>query len=379
MKNSPIAPVTAAVSATKAASVTAVAPATPPVSVTAEREKQATLIAKGLAILAVVAVHALALYPDSIYTTSDNRLFFIFINQFSRFSVPLFLAVSGFGLARKYQHKNVENKQFIWTRIAKLLPQYLLWSVILFGVLYFGSAWNLDGDSRFLERLLHGNVDYHLYFVPLIFQFYLLFSVVLSRIKSRKQLAVLVAASGILQIGWFLLLRYVTEAKVPGISPLINDQLQYRQLISWTFYFLLGIFLAQFNLNKIRAIKTASLGILLVTVLGLAWSVSDSITLVEQTGRIVYATSFVRLPVFIYATGVIAAIIIYGPIFLNFKKSLRGAMIAVGKYSYVIYLSHTLFLRIIEGFMSSGPYSLTLINATLLFAVGIALSVAETR
>ncbi len=347
--------------------------------VTAEREKQASLIAKGIAVLAVVAVHALAIYPDTIYTTSDYRLIFIFLNQLSRFSVPLFLAVSGFGLARKYQHKKVENKHFIWTRIAKLLPQYLLWSAILFGVLYFGSTWGIEGESKFFARLLHGNADYHLYFVPLIFQFYLLFSVILSKIKNRKQLAVLVAASGILQISWFILLRYVTETKVPGISSLINDQLQYRQTISWFFYFLLGIFLAQFNLDKVRAIKTTGLGILLVTVLGLAWSVNDSFSLVEQTGRIVYATSFVRLPVFIYATGVIVATIIYGPIFLDFKTGLRRIMMVVGKYSYVIYLSHTLFLRILESFISSEPYSLTLINATLLFAIGIALSVVEMR
>ena len=57
-----------------------------------------TNLLKGLAISAVVLLHVLA-YLKGIYFASSSQWFYVLIDQLSRFCVPLFLMVSGYGLA----------------------------------------------------------------------------------------------------------------------------------------------------------------------------------------------------------------------------------------------------------------------------------------
>ena len=59
-------------------------------------------ILKGLAINPVIMIHIWAYLPG-IYTTSRFQLFFISVDQLGRFCVPLFLVLSGYGLAIRYK------------------------------------------------------------------------------------------------------------------------------------------------------------------------------------------------------------------------------------------------------------------------------------
>lgn len=332
-------------------------------------------IFKGLSIIFVIILHLLSLYPATIYTSGGNHLFFIGINQFARFSVPLFLAASGFGLARKYQQQVVNGRELLWQRIVKLMPLYLLWSLILIGFLYIGGSWDTGKELRLFERLLDGSVDYHLYFVPIIFQFYLLFAVVLSKIRSKRQLGFLVLVSAVLQLAWFVYLRLFLEEKVPGGRGILSDQLQYRQLISWAFYFLIGVFAARFSLEKIRKNWIIAIFLLVLTFTSLIWSIQESASLITSGVSLVYATSFVRVPVFIYASAFSLLAIIYGPLLLLTRKKWHNLASIFGKYSYIIYLSHTLFLRIFDELIINETHSGTAVVALVVLVYGVAFSV----
>ncbi len=117
-----------------------------------------TNLLKGFAILAVVAIHVI-----NVFIGRNPSL--INFDQFLRFSVPLFTALSGLALAKKYLVK-LEIKNFYQSRLLKLLPLYILWSAIY---------WLVTRQSFPFE--------YHLYFVPMIFQAYLIFPFILPIIR----------------------------------------------------------------------------------------------------------------------------------------------------------------------------------------------------
>ncbi len=328
--------------------------------------KQNTLKLKAIAITAVVILHILSLFPSSIYISHQYRWLFILVNQMCRFSVPTFLILSGYGLSQKYLHQNLAPTLFLKARAKKLIPSYFLWSIIFIIIFQISNSWFYE-DINFWKNIFWGNADYHLYFIPLIFQFYLIFSF-LPKIKKKYQLLTLVLISGGIQAAWFLLIRASFTGKAIPTN-FNNDQLQYRLGINWIFYFLFGVFLANLNLKKLLEVKIIKSILAITTIFSLSWAIHDSCNIISQTNNIIYATSFIRLPIIIYATGATLIMILYGKNLLKFNL-----LKLIGKYSYIIYLSHTLLLRIIQGIITGGPRPSRIAIGTVLFSTGVIIS-----
>ncbi len=334
-------------------------------------EIQAGQIAKGVSILAVVFLHTLSAFPATIYTSGSFRFVFIFLNQAARFSVPLFLALSGFGLSRKYQKQKLHIPKYLKRKIRKLLPLYLLWSLILIVIFKISHTWQ-KGDIDIWNSLLFGKTDYHLYYVPLIFQLYLLF-LFLPKLKRLRYHLFLVLVFGLFQALWFYLVRLSSLQQLDLNKILLSDQIQYRFLNNWIFYFIFGIFTSRLNISWVQSFKWLKYLFVTIIIGGLFWAVYDALFLINSTGNIIYSTSFIRLPVLIYSTGVISVTLIYGRQLTKFIQSVRTALLFIGKHSYTIYLSHTLALRIIESVLTQDQPWLTLFAATVLLLGGITL------
>ncbi len=334
--------------------------------------KQNSFKIKAIAISAVIILHTLSLFPESIYTSSPYRLLFITINQVCRFSVPAFLILSGYGLSQKYFHQNISPINFLKSRIKKLFPLYFVWSVIFLITFQISNTWFYN-DINVWKNILWGNTDYHLYFIPLIFQFYLIFSF-LPKIKKKHRLLTLALTSGGIQAIWFLLIRIFSTRTADYHNFLINDQLQYRLSINWIFYFLFGSLLARINLKKMQKNKVFKSILILLTFSSLFWTIYDTRKILKKTNNIIYATSFIRLPIIIYATGATLILIFYSRQILNKKIFKYNFLKLIGKYSYIIYLSHTLLLRILQGVITGIPRLSTIAIGTILFSTGIVIS-----
>lgn len=247
---------------------------------------------KGLAIIAVVLIHVINLYAA--YTQH-----FVIADQILRFSVPLFTALSGLALAKKYATK-LDLKDFFSRRLFKLLPLYILWSAVYWLVTRQGFPF-----------------EYHLYFVPMIFQAYLLFPIILPIVKKAPWVAL--SASAILQILYF---QHATETS-------------YIWFAAWQFYFVLGIFLAIRPIRHIRLIG------LMTAAIGLIWSVRDTMGLLLLGKNLIFATRFTKVSVLVYSTGL--------TLFLSAWTKKSKILTLLGQYSYPIYLSHVLFLQLLLG------------------------------
>jgi len=341
-------------------------------------------ILKGLAILAVVVTHILSSLPPAIFTIDINRHFFIFIDQSFRFCVPIFVALSGYALSKKYQTTHLELLSFYKRRSSKLLPMYLLWSLVFILLLSTIPAWQNSGDSpSILKLLLLGRADYHLYFVAMIFQLYLIFPFVQKLMAQQRFRHWTVMLMLIIQAVFMIIIhRVMLESKTLDPKPwLASDQHQYFLSLSWIGYFGLGMWLSYFEQrvpfrNLIKMLVTATLFV------GWFLVVNSAIKGIEAGGDPLYELRFTRFSILLYAASFSYIVIVHQRV-LHFIPDVAQKVISwVGKHSYLIYLCHTLFLRIwfTPTLMDAGKISVeevALASLVGIIAVGVSLKLGS--
>lgn len=329
-------------------------------------------VLKLTAVIGVVVIHLLSFLPKTETNPSLSNLF-ISLDQFFRFCVPLFVAISGFTLMKRYGDGVVDWKDFYLKRIKKTIPLYLLWSGILVYLSTFDQSWSQFLNGATLPQiLLFGRADYHLYFVPMIFSFYLLFPLIKITVIRVRWLVLLVSLA--FEI-WFFSL--IGKQVVLGLTPRMfgSDQQQYIFFGSWIFYFVLGAVMARLDFETKRKIWWAAVVIFVgVILIGFQLSLADVRKLWANGVDLLMATRFTRIPILIYSTGVIGLTLFTACKLKNVRGFFLKGLSFLGRQSYIIYLSHTIWLRIIFGFINQEISPDILIFSTLVTVGGTWLS-----
>ena len=116
------------------------------------------------------------------------------IDQFTRFTVPAFFFLSGFGLTVQFLKEPPKLRSYYRFRIPKVLAPFLLWSgfSLIRHLDFLGDLpWHtapLTSAGIFARMLFLDGFDYQYYFLIIIFQFYLIFPFVYRLAKSRASL-----------------------------------------------------------------------------------------------------------------------------------------------------------------------------------------------
>lgn len=124
------------------------------------------------AILGVIIIHVTA---TSLTKTESGTLIegvILFLNQVSRFAVPAFLFLSGLGLSLSSTNSEMRYFDFLRKRISKILFLYIVWSLV-----YHVITQKTIIPLTFVQNLFTGGSYYHLYYVPLIIIFYLVYPI----------------------------------------------------------------------------------------------------------------------------------------------------------------------------------------------------------
>lgn len=126
------------------------------------------------ACLMVIAIHITAAPVVSLDKNSVTQLFFLLINQISKPAVPIFIFISGFLMHHMYMDKQLKLVTYYKKRLPTLIFPYILWSLGYY-LLYFKLGY-YPLDLKFaLSGLLWGTFIYHLYFMVIIIQMYILY------------------------------------------------------------------------------------------------------------------------------------------------------------------------------------------------------------
>lgn len=186
-----------------------------------------------LAMLGVVTIHVTGafVYQDSAHTLAGMNLAFL-LNQVVRFAVPMFMVLSGLSLG--FAEKK-SCGQFWKARFVKILPPYLLWSLLYWFFYHRFSGWEGLGSA-----LLWGTASAHLYFIVITLQFYLLYPA-LRFLTDRWPFQTLLGA---LAMSLFCqqYIFYAGTGFLPGGLPL------WELLPTWAGYFVFGMALHDWDL-----------------------------------------------------------------------------------------------------------------------------------
>ncbi|MBF4692906.1 acyltransferase [Fusibacter ferrireducens] len=178
-----------------------------------------------IACLMVIVIHTTATPVVSLIPNSMPQLFFAVLNRFSKPSVPMFVFMSGFLLNMMYKDKPIQPFIFWKKRLPKLLIPYLIWGTLYYSLFAFKGIYPFD-FSFYIKGLLQGNFIYHLYFMVIIIQFYIVYPL-LHWIQKKIGVATLFLIALGIQISTLFL----------------TLPLQDRLLTTYCSYFVLGMFM----------------------------------------------------------------------------------------------------------------------------------------
>lgn len=282
---------------------------------------------RALAALTVVAIHVTGSYVSFLSAA-------YYANHVARFAVPLFIIISGFALQYSSGRKTVYPLPFYQRRLDRILWPYLLWTLFYILLVPFLLGQGLPHVSwRDAGRhLLWGTGSYHLYFLPIIIQLYLLFPI-LSRWVHKQPLVMLLSS----------LLISLAAVSVFYLGMLQQSPwwLEYKMLYTrafppWLFYFILGMAAVEWK---------GRLDILcrrFVIPLGILWGCSLYLIILD-TQMSGIGTSILRPSVLVYAS--MSFLFFYGVF-----RYLPGKVSAVrwlSEQSFIIYLMHPAVLSLL--------------------------------
>ena len=290
-------------------------------------------IFRAIACVFVIVIHSTA---TGIVTLKKFSAFSILITVFNKIepTVPAFIFVSGLVLHHSYKHREIDLKMYFEKRLRTTVVPYLMWSAIYYTCFVISGTYALD-FKFFIKGLLNGSIMYHLYFMIIIIQFYVLYPI-LKKIYNYKK-------SGLIVVLVFMMnLIYVILSK--GAT---NPNLFFTYLI----YFSLGCVFAN-NLNRFNEILLKHKRILVpVTIFIAVLYISDFyFNTVPNNGNL-------KALKFLYYNATLSSVVyliysLLGTIttyYISMRlKKFYNIIKPVGDCSLNIYLAHPLILAIIN-------------------------------
>lgn len=278
-------------------------------------------VLRGLAIIGVVAIHSSGIGLQF----NENSINF-------NFTVPMFLAISGYFLAKKRFNNYKDYFSFLKRQIPRVYIPLFLWSLIWFCLAVFIMNKPILHE---LINLIAFSSSGPYYFIALIIQFYILLPILNRFVNGRGLiLSILISLSMTLVILYF---RYYTEISLPLIIYAGN-------FATWLMFFILGLYI-----GSSRQIKISNKVLLLLILVFYIISCVETYLLINIFHHSEDAVTAIKASSFMYSFTLI--------IFLfNNQDLIKSKLLKIfGQMSFGIYLIHMFPLMVASKILSYLP------------------------
>jgi probable poly-beta-1,6-N-acetyl-D-glucosamine export protein len=278
-----------------------------------------------LAIISVLLIHTSTKVLELTKYDFVGHPFSFFINEATRFAVPVFFLISAFLLELNYPQK-FKYSVYFKQRISRLFLPYLFWSLIYFFFIY-------PGGNNFFLSFLSGGASYQLYFIPSLFIFYLFFPILhnLQKFFSNKFSLIFF---GLLQLGLLTNDYYFKPMPLPqpiGVFILNLD------------VFILGILACHYQNNILNFVKKYKY-LLISSNFILAFAITfDAAWRYQQTNNYLFFYSNWRPLAFIYTLSISSLLFYY----FSKTKINHDIIKKLSSYSFFVYFIHIIFIEIV--------------------------------
>lgn len=271
-----------------------------------------------IACIAVMIVHITAIGVTDYVRGSLPNILMLILNRSLKFTTPIFVFLSGVTGFYGYRNKKIKYVPFIIKRLKKVLIPYVVWCVVYYiafiKIGYYGKNLNF-----FIENVFTGNMSYHLYFVIIITQLYLLGPLLYCLVKKIKNKTLLLLISAI-----------VTALCVEYIRFNLAD----RIFLKYVFFYLLGMYVTlEYNkfISLLKKYKVFIISGYIIT--------GALYTIVSYYDMTIYSYVW-----FLFSTVSILFVYYVGLALKSKLSEFHGFVKLFGQSSYYIYLMHPLVL-----------------------------------
>jgi peptidoglycan/LPS O-acetylase OafA/YrhL len=303
-------------------------------------------ILRAISALAVITIHVTGgfiIIPE----TNLLKIALVYIQSFSQFAVSCFLFISGLVLYENYKNNDINFNlwRFYSKRFSKILPIYLLFSLFYIVFSFFiefkkTGVFHID-ILVIIYKLLTGGAYYHLWYFGLLFQFYLLFPLLLKLYKKYNFRFLITGL--ILQLFWIYASKGINDylfhnAEGPSQTPLF---------LSHLFYFIFGFYFSRYK-NEIISSRYTNFALvtLMILILNMFRIVpvfnGSTIDIYVNTHRLYFYIRSIIDPLFY----LLEILLFYklSLFIMNKNNCLTISSIKIGNYSLEIYLVHIIVL-----------------------------------
>lgn len=276
-------------------------------------------IIRTIAAYAVIIVHVTAI-AYTLYTKESPHLFVISImNRIFKFTTPVFIFLGGLMVHVKYKNRPFKILPFYKDRFMRIIMPYLFFSVFYYLTHMIVYRWPFNSVDL-LKQLILGTAKYHLYFIIIITQLYLVTPFLL-KLRNIKFKGLLMTALCIINLYVVLYVHF----------PYAD-----RFSLKYIFPFMMGLMYGSDLLPLLRKKSMQWLVMSLTVVAGATYA----LTFYFQTiGTASYSGVFMSFIWFAYTNLAIYALVIIAT-WLERITPLRDRAVTITQYSFFIYLIH---------------------------------------
>lgn len=244
----------------------------------------------------------------------------LIVNRCFKFTTPVFIFLSGVTSFYSYRKKEFKYLPYIKKRLKHTLIAYLVWCVVYYGVYIYLGLYTMN-VRFFIEHVMLGKMSYHLYFVVIITQMYIVGPVFYKLLKDSDRRITILIVSAIITC---LCACYM------------NFQYADRVLFKYMFFYMLGIYVTLEYEKYVSWIKRNKVKITA------GYAVSAAIYIMASYyGNGVYMYAW-----FIFSTFSIFFVYLIGLYLKNALNKIYSFIKLFGQSSYYIYLMHPLILTL---------------------------------
>ncbi|MCB1303494.1 MAG: acyltransferase [Leptospiraceae bacterium] len=295
----------------------------------------------------VLAIHATGFYEHSFVRQHDylsQDFLAVLLNQLARFSVPVFVTLSGFGLTRKYMESarnggaiRIPLASFYKHRLYKIGLPFLFYTILYLCLQgQIQKAFAEENVWELIPYFYRKGADYHFYFFHIIFECYAVYPFLLLglfRLSHRWRWVALFLS--------FLAQLYVSSPAHIWLSDWPRPPFLFSAFILyWQFPLILGIVTA---LNPLPAKKAVGRAMLAATIFAFGLVLFDYLFWSYRSGEPGDFNHFTRMSVMIFA----ALFFWTFAAWPDSEKDRPWIGYAAG-LSFHVYIVHTWFLRGLE-------------------------------
>lgn len=337
---------------------------------------------KALAFLAVVLQSAMISYFNQPSVPVEQSVMVALIYTFIKFSAPVFIFVTGFLLF--YHHfKRVVYKEFISKKIADTYVPFVIWTVIYSVLFIERPTLTLDWAGVISKQIFVGSAAPHLWYVVMVFQFHLLYPVLLvvyKKVQMKMELSKKHTFWGffLITISYALLLMGMNHYVFDGryLTEIIYLKYLDRSFLLYSFYFVLGGTAALYLPHWRRMVKRSFHWNSLLFIFLFVWVGYQLLTMGNVFQIELSYSSPLKPSMFLFITSQI--IMLYG-LSVAIVKS-RGVIFRVlnfiSKYTFGSYLAHFFFIKMFFSLIGDFVSTNILISSYIVFALTVVTSIS---